>query len=85
MFNAQQKASVYKLLPILKGATYVSGGAGLPAKVQKASDFQNLEDGSYLAREYAIPWQLDIDNPARNAGIPFRTLITFAQGCSLHE
>ena len=33
MFNAQQKASVYKLLPVLKGATYVSGGAGLPAKV----------------------------------------------------
>jgi len=71
MFNPGQKATVNKLYPIIRGASAITYSAGLPAKIHKASEYENLEDGSYLATSHHAPFALDIDNPCRLAGMPF--------------
>lgn len=46
----------------------------------------NMDDQTYKPEiEHKIPWELDIENPARNAGMPFQSLVTFASGCWAHE
>lgn len=85
-FHPSKKSTYAKLYPVARTTCFVRPGAALPATVHKASNFENLEDGSFLPRaEHQVPWLLDIDNPCRHSGVPFRSFISFSDGVHKHS
>jgi pimeloyl-ACP methyl ester carboxylesterase len=83
-FHPAKKANFARLLNVAKATCYMKPSAALPATIHNAGQFE--KDGAYLPRmEYQVPWLLDINNPARLSGVPFRSFITFCEGCYSHE